>query len=397
MKKLILLIVILFSIFSFGEITKEYLNNFEYSQLIKSNDDLLKIIGYYKLYFKFGFTGNKIKAEKLFYSFQKNYNNEKDIAIIDLIKSLDTFSQIEMLKPIKTLTNLDNKYNNDLIKILRLEYIYKDWKRSGDPKIAKEIMNTLNYLKEKYGETVFYSYYYSLFNIESRLYGIRSLAYKELKNGILNFKKSMILKELFLTGARKESEISFIPSEVQKNDESLYLNIAKEYIDSNRNNAYVLLSIEEFYLKNNLYQQAKKLLKNLKQSNKVNKVLPRFYELLGDYSLNIDDKVSFYEKSLKLLNKNYDLWGKFGLAVYKQDPVKNKTLARIALNNATDAPNQPQEVYDLLKKLRNDMKLHLFLTVILPIILVFIVGITMLLLYEKRNKKKQREMMLKGD
>ena len=397
MKKFILLIVILLTTFTFGEITEEYLNNFEYSQLINSKNELLKIIGYYKLYFNFGFTGNKVKAKKLFDSLQKNQNNNQAEAITELIKSLDTFSQVEMLKPIKTLTNLDIKYNNDLIKTLKLEYVYKDWERSGDPKTAFEIMNTLKYLKKKYGETPFYSYYYSLFNIESKLYGKRENAYNELKNGVLNFKDSILLKELFLTGARKKDEITFIPSYLKKDDEPLYLNIAKEYINSNQNNGYVLLSIEEFYLKNNLYQQAKNLLKNIKKSNNVNQILPRAYELLGDYSSNINDKVSFYEKSLTLLNENYDLWGKFGLAVYKQDPIKNKTLARIALNNATNAPNQPQEVYVLLKKLRNDMKLHLFLTVILPIILVFVVGITILLLYEKHNKKKQRELMMKGD
>jgi ATP-dependent Zn protease len=81
------------------------------------------------------------------------------------------------------------------------------------------------------------------------------------------------------------------------------------------------------------------------------------------------------------------------MAYYEQDPEENAQLARAMLNmSISKNPNQP-EVEEVLDVLRRNVIIHNIIYIVLPIVGVFSLGIFLLLRYEKKQKKQEKDMI----
>ncbi|WP_129409358.1 hypothetical protein [Marinitoga lauensis] len=152
MKKYIYIVLIIFlTILSFGDdITDFYVRNFDIDEMINSNKINIKIFGYLKKYFETGYSGYLKAANEL----RAKYNELLKFEEKQIFDVMSTINPQTTIDPIKKLEELNSKYPNfQLINILLLEFNYKQWLITGDPKLAKKILNEIESIKKIMGDT----------------------------------------------------------------------------------------------------------------------------------------------------------------------------------------------------------------------------------------------------
>ncbi|WGS65252.1 tetratricopeptide repeat protein [Marinitoga aeolica] len=390
MKKYFFIILIMFLIvFSFSvDIADFYVKNFNTDEMINSNKVNIKIFGYLKKYFETGYSGYLRAANELRAKYNELLNFEEK-NIFDIMAMINPQTTID---PIKKLEELKNKYPNfQLVNILLLEFEYKQWLITGDPKLAKKILNEIESIKKIMGYTPFVVYYKANFLFKSSIYGNKEEAYTIIKKGVLEFPENKKIMEIYLIIAAQ--------LEKDKKDKNIFEEISKVYVKEPEVKENILLLIAKHFFESNKKDFAKQIIINKIIPNvKNSRVLQLSYELLGDYADTNVQKMNYYQQSLKYNSENARILSKWALSMLKVDENKYKTLARIALNKAISIdPNISTEALKALKNLRTKVKIEVMVNYVLPIILFVSGSLGILIYYEKRKKKKEKELLLKDD
>lgn len=390
MKKLMLvLLIIMIFISTFGEkIGEFYLENFDINEMINSKEPGIRIFGHLKKYLETGYSGYLKSSNEL----RVLYDNVLSFEEKKYFDIMSSFSPNTTIEPIKKLEELEKNYPESLlIKTQLIEYYYKQWEITGDPKMAKTILERIEYIGNKMGDTPFVVYYKSKFLYESNLYGDKEEAYKLIREGILKFPENKNLVELYL----------IITSDLNKDlkDSELYDRIAKSYLKEPEVKENILLLIAKHFFEDDEKDLAKQIILEKVISNTRNsKILLISYELLGDFADTNIQKMNYYNQALKFESDNAELLEKWALSMLKVDKEKYKSLARIALNKAvTIDPNMSEEAREALEKLRTEIKIEVMLKYLLPILLFVGLSISVLIIYEKKKAKKEKEMILRDE
>ncbi|SHF13667.1 hypothetical protein SAMN02745164_01859 [Marinitoga hydrogenitolerans DSM 16785] len=384
--KFIILTMIIFSMMIFAETIGEfYASKFDVDKMINSEKVNIKIFGYIKKYFETGYSGYLRSANQLRVKYDNSLNIEEK-KIFDIMSSLTPQTTIE---PIKKLKEIEMKYPNSLIiKILLLEFNYKQWLITGDPKLAKEILNEFQYIEKIMGDTPLTVFYKANFLYKSNLYGDKETSYKIIKDGVLKFPDNKKIVESFLTISSQ--------MEKDKEDEQIFDEISKSYVKNPEVKENILLLISKHFFEINDKNFAKQIIIDKIMPNTRNsKILFLSYELLGDYTDTNVQKMNYYKKALNYNSENARVLSKWALAMLEVDREKYKSLARIALNKAiTINPNMSEDAMKALRDLRNEIKIEVLINYILPITLFVGGSISIMVYYEKRKKKKEKYMLL---
>lgn len=388
MKKIVLifiLTIVAVIIFSDSEnVYSFYVKTFNNDSMIESNEIDIKIFGYLKKYFETGYSGYLKAANELRIKFDDDLSIEEK-QIFDLMALLNPQTTIE---PIKKFQELKNKYpNSNLIKVLLIEFQYKQWLITGDPKLVKEILDKIENSINIMGNTPFFLYYKSNILFRSKIYGNKKESYNLIKKAAIEFPENKKIIETYLLISTQLNK--------DKEDKDLFEKVSKYYIREPETKDNILLLIAKHFFENNNEDLAKDIVLNKIISQTQNtKILFLSYELLGDYADTNIQRMEYYKKSLSYNSENARVLSKWALVMLKVDKNKYKTLARIALNKAiTINPNISEEAKNALKKLRNEIKIEVMINYLLPIILLVVGSISFLIYYEKRKEKKEKIKM----
>ncbi|KAF2955899.1 hypothetical protein [Marinitoga sp. 38H-ov] len=391
MRKILLLlnfILIVLYMFS-ADIGEYYASYFDIDKMIASNNINIKIFGYLKKYLETGYSSYLKAANELRVEYDNNLSFEEK-KLFDILSSINPQTTIS---PINKLNEFKNTNPNLLvIDILLIEFQYNQWKITGDPKLAKEIINEINNLEKKIIKSPFILYYKSNFLYNSNLYGNKDDAYVVIKEGVLSFPDNKKIIETYIN----------IATSLKMNikDKDIFEKISKTYIKEPDPDEKVLLLIAKHFFENNEKDIANNIVNDKILPNTKNyKILFLVYELLGDYSDTYTQKMNYYKKALEYDSDNPRILSKWALSMLNVDYDKYKSLARIALNKAvTLDPNLSEEALNALKKLRNEIKIDVILNYILPILSFVIFSISIIIYLEKRRKRRDKELMFKeGD
>ncbi|KLO21290.1 hypothetical protein X275_09900 [Marinitoga sp. 1197] len=389
MKKFrILIIVIMISITTiFSEdIGKFYIKTFDSDKMINYNKINIKIFGYLKKYLETGYSGYLKSANEL----RVTYNNELDIVEKKVFDTMSSINHQTTIEPIKRFEELKIRYPESLlIKSLLLEFEYSQWLITGDPKLAKIILNKIKDIENIMGEAPFTVYYKANFLYKSNIYGDKKEAYNIIKKGVLEFPDNKKIVETFLIISSQLKK--------EKEDKEIFEKIARIYLKEPENKENILLLIAKYFFEIGNKDFAKEILTERILSNSRNAgILFLTYELLGDYADTNIQKMNYYQKALKYKSESSRVMSKWALSMLKVDREKYKTLARIALNKAvTLDENISEEAKKALSDLRTEVKIEVFLNYVLPIILFIIISISILIYYEKRKERKEKDFLLK--
>ncbi|AEX86331.1 hypothetical protein XO10_09655 [Marinitoga sp. 1135] len=365
-------------------IAETYLKTFDITKLMDSENVAVKTFAYFELYYEKNYSGYLKAANEL----RAKYNNLLTYREKEIFDIMSGVNPITTLKPIERFKELLKKYPDDpLINILLLEFEYKQWKITGDPKLAKEILNKIEYIEKKYGNTPFSIYYKSNFLFKSRIYGNKEDAYNLIKNGVKTYPDNRKIIETYIKIA------GYL--EKYKEDKELFGEIAHTYIDMPEPSMDLMLIIVNYYIYLNDTQKAEKTLKEIIIPNTRNsKILALSYELLGDISETYTQKMNYYKKALQIIPDNGRVLSKWALAMLKVDREKYKTLARISLNKALTIDGKlSDEAEKALEDLRNEIKIHVMLNYVLPLVLFVVVALGIIIFYEKWKEKKEMEKL----
>ncbi|GAB6188448.1 hypothetical protein JCM30566_01870 [Marinitoga arctica] len=388
MKRFFLVVLsITIFIFAFSEdIGEFYLRKFSIDEMINSKEASIKIFGYLKKYLETGYSGY-LKSSNELRVLYDNVLTFEEKRYFDIISS---FSPNTTIEPIKKLEDLEKNYPDSLlIKTQLIEYYYKQWQITGDPKMAKTILERIKYIENKMGETPFIVFYKARFLYESNLYGNKEEAYNLVRDGALKFPENKSLIELYL----------IVSSDLNRDlkDKNLFGKIAMSYLKEPEVKDKILLLIARHFFEAKNKDLAKQIIfEKIIPKTRNSKILLLSYEVLGDYSDTNIQKMNYYKQSLKYDSENSRILEKWALSMLKVDKEKYKSLARIALNKAiTINPNISEEAMEALEDLRTEIKIEVMLKYVLPILLFVSLSISILIIYEKRKKRNEKEMILK--
>ncbi|MDK2945861.1 hypothetical protein [Geotoga petraea] len=355
MKKILFLIFSLLFVLSFSNDFLEFFEETNLKKLKVSENPNSKTLGGFLLYWHnidddytvYAGTNEDIIA------FLKYDDNE-----LSLINKLRYFEEIE--------TNSIYEYG------LELYFLDSYWSRTRDVHVVDRIFELRNIINNYYGKDLPRTEL-AVSNIlwKSNIYGDKELAYEIMREQFEKYPNNSIIINTF-------SEMSF---ELKKTEyvEELYAN----YNLKDDYNENTLLYFIYAFLEKEQPEKARGTSKNLlnRSTNNFNKA--KVYELLGDYSDNLEEKSEYYRLSLKNRYSNGEVLGKLGLTLYEMDQDIYAEQARAFLNASVAYGYSNDEINEVLSKLRWRVILNNFLIFMLPLIIITAIGIYLIVKWER--------------
>ena len=372
-KGLVLMLLTLTTLSFSGELDK-FLFNFTPENMLQSESDEMKYLGHLLINWQSGYEFlDNIEELELNYT-------EKEQVMINFLKGIEKYVYIA---PLNKLEEMKNEYSDSLI--FNSIYLYMGseyWIETGDPKYAEKMFNTAEKIEQLYGKKVPLTIYYdSYIAWYSNLFEDKKRAFENIQYGYFNYGKEKSILELYI---------------IMTNELGVFENLDKtykDYMSYETKDFNIVLTLASSYKKMGNYEKSKEIAQYVVNNATSTFVLRDSYEMLGDLSQSYEDKIKYYKMASSKEPENWRLLKKLGMAYYEQDPEENAQLARVILNmSITKNPRQP-EVEKVLDKLRKNVIIHNITYYVLPIIGVFVLGIFLLLRYEKKKKKEEKDMI----
>ena len=374
LKKGLVLLLLTITTFSFSGELDKFLFNFTPESMLESESDEMKYLGHLLTKWESGYEFLKNTDE-----LELNFTDEEQV----MINFLEDIEEYVFISPLNKLEEMKENYSNSLIFNSIYFYIGSEyWIETGDPNYAKKMFETAEKIEELYGERVPLTIYYdSYIAWYSRLYGDKERAFEDIKYGYLNFGKEKKILELYII---MSSQMNYF-----ENLDKTY----NDYMEYDDKDFEVVLTLANSYRKIGNNEKTIEIAKYVVNNATSTYILRDSYEMLGDLSQNYQEKIEYYKEAANKDPENWRLLKKLGMAYYEQDPEENAQLARAMLNmSISKNPNQP-EVEEVLDVLRRNVIIHNIIYIVLPIVGVFSLGIFLLLRYEKKQKKQEKDMI----
>lgn len=376
LKKGLILLLLTFTTISFSGELEKFLYNFTPETMLESNSDELRYMGNLINKWKNGYEPIK-NPENL----NLNYTKQEKV-VINFLENMEQYVFISPLKKLEAMKeeNSDSLIFNSFYLFLGSEY----WINTGDPSYAKKMFETADKIEKMYGKKVPLTIYYNSYILwYSNLYGDKTKAFNNIKYGFLNFEKEKKILELYIIMAYDRDYFEYLDRSYE------------EYMSFNEKNPDTLLTLSKSYRKTGNKEKAINIAKYVINNYTSTYRQRDAYEILGDLAEKAQTKIDYYKQASSLDPENWMLLRKLGLAYYNQNPDENAQIARVILNmSISKNPNQP-EVEKVLEVLRKDVIIDNIIKYVIPIVGVFILGIFLLLRYEKKKKKKEKDMIYK--
>lgn len=376
LKKGLILLLLTFTTISFSGELEKFLYNFTPETMLESNSDELRYMGNLINKWKNGYEPIK-NPENL----NLNYTKQEKV-VINFLENMEQYVFISPLKKLEAMKeeNSDSLIFNSFYLFLGSEY----WINTGDPSYAKKMFETADKIEKMYGKKVPLTIYYNSYILwYSNLYGDKTKAFNNIKYGFLNFEKEKKILELYIIMAYDRDYFEYLDRSYE------------EYMSFNEKNPDTLLTLSKSYRKTGNREKAINIAKYVINNYTSTYRQRDAYEILGDLAEKAQTKIDYYKQASSLDPENWMLLRKLGLAYYNQNPDENAQIARVILNmSISKNPNQP-EVEKVLEVLRKDVIIDNIIKYVIPIVGVFILGIFLLLRYEKKKKKKEKDMIYK--
>ncbi|MDK2950539.1 MAG: hypothetical protein PWQ77_204 [Kosmotogales bacterium] len=320
------------------------------------------------------------KYERRFYRTSENINTDNLTEEIGIIFGLSKEFMKSSVKIIKEIDSIQNK--SDLLNFYYLHVLFHDWKYTKDPKTADKLISISEDLHEKYPGSLYTLYALLYYNTNSKFGSADEI--EKIKDDILNNEIEALYSELLTAEFNLEnySEVLKIFDYISEND-----------ADYNKLKTYWGIS---FYKLGETID-AETVLKSVDRTKIDKKLTSVLYEVLGNIYYKNDEfskAIEYYGDSLVYDASNYNSLKNLGLSHYYYKD-GDKGLARYYLQ-VNDYEQSSEEVKNALKKLRFDHVFNIFLKSVLPIITGVIVALFLLEYIHKRNKKKERDNLLKN-
>lgn len=374
LKKGLVLLLLTITTFSFSGELDKFLFNFTPENMLESESDEMKYLGHLLTKWESGYEFLKNTDE-----LELNFTDEEQV----MISFLEDIEEYVFISPLNKLGEMKENYSNSLIFNSIYLYIGSEyWIETGDPNYAKRMFETAEKIEKLYGERVPLTIYYdSYIAWYSRLYGDKERAFEDIKYGYLNFGKEKKILELYII---MSSQMNYF-----ENLDKAY----NDYMEYDNKDFDVVLTLANSYREIGNNEKSIEIAKYVVNNATSTYILRDSYEMLGDLSQDYQEKIEYYKQAANKDPENWKLLKKLGMAYYEQDPVENAQLAKVMLNmSITKNPNQP-EVEEVLDVLRRNVIIHNIIYIVLPIVGVFSLGIFLLLRYEKKQKKQEKDMI----
>ncbi|UYP01173.1 hypothetical protein OF820_05670 [Oceanotoga sp. DSM 15011] len=376
MRKIITFLFLITSILIFASLD-DISEIFNKEDMIQSSDQKLQKMGYLLKHWEKNHSLYKQKADEI----KINNFREDEKALINFMENIQPLVYID---PVAKLGNLYEQYPDSIaVKSLYLLYNVEYWKAIKDPKIAEQIISLSNEIENiKSKDIPLGIYAKSLIMWKSNIFKNEEIAYSQLKNLYINITNQKEILELLI-------EMNY-----QNKNNSLTKKLYKDYLEKPEKDVKTMIHLANLLYFDNDIEELSKFSEDLLNQYPNNSFVKKnIYEILGDSSKNIDQKVEYYKLASSSDPEDPNLLTKLGLSYYEQDPKENAKLVRIILNSSISKnPNQP-EVEKILSKLRKNVIIKNFLFYMVPIILITAIGIFLLLKLEKIKKEKELKLM----
>ncbi|MGM0641068.1 MAG: hypothetical protein ACQESN_06575 [Thermotogota bacterium] len=355
MRKVLILLFSLIIIFSFSNDFKNFFMEMDLKELVEDQNPDLKSLSSFLIYWN---------------NQSSNYNIYPNTH--EYIKDFISFEDIQLTMVNKLKYFENNEPNSIQAYALELYFLDNYWRRTRDVHVVDRIIELKDIINSYYNEQLPRTAI-AVSNIywNSNIFTDRDQAYELIKTQFEKFPNNEEILNIF-------TNMSYTLKKTEYVDELF------EYYDLNSNyNEQTLLYFIYAFLDNGEVEKAEGLSTVLinRSTNQSNKA--KAYELLGDYTDNLEDKVENYQKSISQKFTNGSVLGKLGVSLYQLDPEKYAEASRAYLNSATAYGYSPDEVTQILSKLRWRLIFKNFLIFMVPFILITGIGIYFIIKWER--------------
>lgn len=378
MKRLLffLLLIIFFlqiPITFYSGVLDQFVFVLEPEELLNSSIQSLNVLGLYLKYYQTGNIQYKNIADQTVPYLNQDLKAD-DKAILNVLNEYTWGNSQETIHKIDLL--LKNYPNSVIVNAINVWFLFDEWKKTESYELSKNILSSIDIIKENVGINPFSSYYESIIRWNNASIQEKQEIYSQLNQTFSLFPDNKKIQQLLITKAYELSDYQRIQQ------------IAPVYTNQPYTEENIMLIIAYSYYYLDQKTQARRIAEWLVKNSDKKNILSKSYELLGDISNTFTQKINYYYTSLNYDQKNTDALAKIGTLLYQDNSKDYLELSKMFLTKAVIFDPNNEAALEILKEIDNKYELRNFFSTLLPL---FILSIFIIFIIYIFGKEKEQE------
>lgn len=341
----------------FGGILDNFVYTFDTDELLNSSELELNVLGLYLKYIEEGKEEYKITANQT-RSYLYSQLKPDDSAVLNVLSEYTPGNEEDAIRKLDIVVS--NYPDSVIANAIRIYFNFIKWEKTKDAQSFKKILSSIDIIKESIGNTPFTVYYESILEWEVADPQKKDALLENLENMYWDYPSNKKIQELLIVQAFELEKFEKVSQ------------LANSYISISNKDERIIFLIASSYFHLDKIKEARSQIEWIIQNSTKKTVLSKSYELLGDISNTLTQKINYYKISAEIDPENSDALAKLATSLYQENQKDNLEISRMYLSRALVNNPDNHSIQEALKVIDRKLKRNYFLSTHLPFFIVLL-------------------------